>query len=77
MQRSKKFEYQEKKLKNTGTVFVVELHFKKVIRKISAFCNSAETLLRACGYLVKISSSRNFTKFSFNRSYKLTGCKVI
>ena len=66
MQRSKKYEYQQKKLKNTGTVSVVELHFNKVIKKISAFYNSAETLLRACGYFLKISSSRNITKFPFN-----------
>ena len=67
MQRSKKFEYQQKKLKNAGTVSVVELHFNKVIRK----------MLRACGYFLKISSLRNFTKFPFNRRYKLTGCRVI
>ena len=77
MQRSKKFEYQQKKSKNAVRVSVVKSHFNKVIRKLSAFCNSAETLLRASWYFLKISSSINFTKFPFNQSYKLTGCKVI
>ena len=55
-----------------GTGSVVESLFSKVTGKISAFCNSAEALSRTRWHFLKISSSRNFTKFPFNRSYKLT-----